>query len=701
VILPALLTAFVSSRDGRAQSIERTQALAAMTEMKEILRNVRELGWNTFISYQTYPPTPYHPALRANGSWELQPNTELISTASGMTRQIIMNNACRNSSGTLVDCSSPGAITDASTKLVQLSVAWSKPRPNAIISNIYMTRYLDNLLFSHTTLNDFNTNSVKTDTAVITSTPQPIPTPGDAQIQLSGGAPRTADDWCAPNLTQSSLAITQSISTSTQSVMAAAEGKIAMVMSTGNSLLNIPVTTTYVPTASIAGGANPPQKNAIFTDGRYIFVTGTTQGNPPGLPNGTYGALIYDTQTYTGTAPNQSYSPIGGIANGQQGTAIYADGTYVYLVGANTLYVYNAGSGANLYKGSLSQVRTINLANNNVTRMVVKNGYAFVFMSSNYPQAQMINVSTGQVIRSYGINNLTGMIDGFMSNDTNYIYILSQKVDSTHPNINVFDTTDKTYNAALTQVSTAIASYNTMNYPTAGSNAMNPSSILVFTEPTKTYAIIGGSGGSENYIVLRWPNGVPPSSLTRCGGTTVPGNVIRMATVKQSNGDAYAYVMTGDSGKQLKIIAGGEGGGTIGGYAMSSSLGHVPAFESQPVDVKDLTGVTDPITFNRFTVNYTLPTSTSIQAQVAVADYPTGCTVNCCQSATYDYRGPTSTSDFYTAAVGSTTLSGAVPFLATGSYVNPGHCLRYKLYLDTTDISKTPVVSDFSVNYSP
>jgi hypothetical protein len=176
----------------------------------------------------------------------------------------------------------------------------------------------------------------------------------------------------------------------------------------------------------------------------------------------------------------------------------------------------------------------------------------------------------------------------------------------------------------------------------------------------------------------------------------VTGGIYGISTVRETDGDVFAYLITGDTGGEVKIIQGGSGGGGSIGYPSTGTI------ESQTFESTTATA------FNRFFLNYNLPTNTSLKLQVAVAEYPIGCDpsslapgVSCCDSATYQYRGPTSTTDYFTAAAGSSNLTGSVPVMASGSYTNPGRCFRYRATLGTTDSNTTPTLNDFTVNYSP
>ena len=99
-----------------------------------------------------------------------------------------------------------------------------------------------------------------------------------------------------------------------------------------------------------------------------------------------------------------------------------------------------------------------------------------------------------------------------------------------------------------------------------------------------------------------------------------------------------------------------------------------------------------PTAFNYILSDITLPNQTSAEYQIAVADQVSGS----CTNANYVFVGPDGTgSSFY-------TTEGPIFLDDDGNgYENPGQCMRYKLYLHSTDSSSTPVVQSMTINYSP
>ncbi|MBI1863462.1 hypothetical protein HYS00_05095 [Candidatus Microgenomates bacterium] len=189
---------------------------------------------------------------------------------------------------------------------------------------------------------------------------------------------------------------------------------------------------------------------------------------------------------------------------------------------------------------------------------------------------------------------------------------------------------------------------------------------------TGNRAIIVGTGGSSQYVVLSVDNELAP---TTCATLAITNGAYDVATVLKSNGYAYSYIVTGDTNAELKMILGGDGG-------QHSSSG---TFVSSAFDAGYATS------FNRLSYTAAVPVNTTLQFQVAVANAVSGA----CTGASYTYLGPDGTTGTYF------TTAGPVPVRTSGSYVNPGRCFKYKAYFTSSDPSQTPVLYDATVSYSP
>src|SRR3989344_6295581 len=144
ILLPALLTGLVSSREGKAQEGQRLQATALMRESEEAVRSVREKGWTNIAANGTY-----HPVI-SGSEWTLQANSETIDN---YIRQIVISDAQRDSNGQIVEIA---GTSDPSTKKVTASVSWQTPSTSSVETTSYYQRYLGNTAWTQTTDADFN-----------------------------------------------------------------------------------------------------------------------------------------------------------------------------------------------------------------------------------------------------------------------------------------------------------------------------------------------------------------------------------------------------------------------------------------------------------------------------------------------------------------------------------------------------------------
>src|SRR3989344_2060670 len=192
ILLPALITGLVASREGKAQQGQRTKATAILRETQEAVRSIRNRGWENIETNGTY-----HTIITSN-QWELAAGSGAVSD---FTQSIVITNINRNSTGSVVP--TPTGSTDPSSKKIDITVSWSSPYASSITSSFYLTRWRDNLPYIETTQTQFNAGT-HTGTTVRSSSPTPTPTPDDGEIILGSGG---YGNWCEPNLISSSFNI--------------------------------------------------------------------------------------------------------------------------------------------------------------------------------------------------------------------------------------------------------------------------------------------------------------------------------------------------------------------------------------------------------------------------------------------------------------------------------------------------------------
>ncbi len=176
IMMPTLATALITSHAGRATSIQQMHAASLQHEAVEAVRVVREQGWSTIATNGTY-----HPIVSGN-SWALASGSETIA---GLTREVIISTAQRNSSGDIVASGGAGNTGDPTTKHVEITVSWATPYSASITSDMYLTRWQNNAAWSQTTQTEFAAGTT-TNTIVINTSGGEVELAGAPSYQTAG-----------------------------------------------------------------------------------------------------------------------------------------------------------------------------------------------------------------------------------------------------------------------------------------------------------------------------------------------------------------------------------------------------------------------------------------------------------------------------------------------------------------------------------
>lgn len=179
VLLPALLTGMVASREGKAQEGQRMEATTYLKEMQEAFKSVYESNWQAIIANGTF-----HPEV-SGSSWTLASGPQAVG---GFTRQIVISDIQRDAAGAIV--TSSGTV-DSSTKKVEFTVSWTQPIASSVTTTSYISRNARNAAWSETTKAEF-------DLGTLTSTVTTANGGGAIELAPSGGG-----DWATPQLVAS------------------------------------------------------------------------------------------------------------------------------------------------------------------------------------------------------------------------------------------------------------------------------------------------------------------------------------------------------------------------------------------------------------------------------------------------------------------------------------------------------------------
>lgn len=647
IIFPALLTGFIASREGKPQQKQRMLATTLIKETEQAAISVRDVDWTLFA---TFSATPLHPVI-SGGRWALVPGAETIND---LTRQIVISDVYRDANGAIA---TSGGTLDPSTKKITSAVSWTRPFASSLNSVIYLTR-TQNLSKTWTSQADFQTEGTFIGTTATNY--------NGGEIELSAGNA----DWCSPQ----DYIINQINLPKLSNSIYAATGSAYLGAGDGTSspmFINITINTPPLPaspSASIAGTYNGTYvTNAIFSDGNYVYLATT---NPAAQ------VVVLDITHSPYTAVGTVTIPGGNPANG-----VYVVGDILFVTSGNKLYTYNIANKIGSHTTPLtSKAMWFGFFATNPTarQVMVVNNRAYVGTGNTWLGVQVFSVSAnGSTITFKGSAGLT------YNQQSQGLY-----VNSTGSRVYVaFNNGDGGFSKGFFIINTSVDPpwwwpfYGTVGQYNAGST--DPRGMVVV--PGDNRAIIVGIGGIQQYQVINISNESNPilcGGLPKAGDPVITGGVVGVSALKDQNGNAFSYIITGEAGNQFKIIQGGNGGST---YASSGT------FESSTFDAGY------QAVFNSFVTNFIIPSQTSLQMQIAAA----APIADSCNSVSFTFVGPNGNQTAYYTPTGS-TISAQIPLGNYSPYYeNPGRCFRYKAWLSTSDSAHTPILNDMNINYSP
>lgn len=502
IFLPALITALISSREGKAQQNERLQAIHLLKESQEAIRVIHEGGWNNFNTDGVF-----HPVISGN-TWTFSPGAE---TVNDFTRRVDITAVYRDAvSGAIIE---NGGILDPSTKRVVTTVSWGSPIPSSISSSsTYVTRFMDNNTRIHTTESDFTDGSLPNNT-LITNT-------SGGEVTLASGG---HGNWCAPFLSMTEKDLPKS---GVANAISAIEGRVFAGTgenASGVSFANITIDQNSPPNATIAGTLNGYKTNDLFGENNYAYIA--TDNNGKEIVIIQLSSLPYSETGYFDAPGNGN------------GTSVYAVGNTGYMITGSKLYNFDLSAKT----GSRNRIDLDGVTlTGNGKQFVVLGNFAYVSSDNTTRQLQIVDLNDPTNLQIVGYSQLDA--SGGTSVTVNDLATRAFVVTSN--------------SAAKKEFFIVDITTKTGSRPTIGSyeaNGMNPLAVGVVPG---NKAVMGGSGGEE-YQVLDISNEANP---TRCGGLNIDTGVRGIDTVIESDDDSFAYVVTGDAPSELKLIEGGPGG---------------------------------------------------------------------------------------------------------------------------------------------
>lgn len=506
IILPALLTGFVTSREGKAQETQRLKSVALVREAEDAVRNVKNKAnnWSTFALNGTF-----HPAI-SGSSWSLVLGSEVVDS---FTRQIVISDVNRDSSGNIV---TSGGTVDPSTKKVVITVSWATPHSSSNSSTLYLSRY-SSAVYTDTTVSDFDAG-VHTGTTVTNN--------GGGEVTLGGGG---SGSWCEPDLTIEAEDLPKS---GVANAVTAIEGRAFAGTgdnASGVSFANISIANSTPPSAEVVGTFDGYKTNGVFGESGYAYL---------GTDNNFKEIVIIDLNQVV----NGKYVEVGVFnapGNGN-GNSIWVSGNTGYMTTGNKLYNFNVSDKSN---PSVIDSDGVTLAGTG-NKIYVVGSYVYVATSSSSNQLQIVDATTPSNLTvvgnlSSGLND-QGAKDVFVNDQGTRAYVVTS-ASSSGREFFIINTSTKNAPSAVSG-----GSYE-------AKDGMSPKGVTVVTD---NKAIIVGSGGMEYQVI----DIATESSPVWCGELNIDSGVNGVSSVIEQDGEAYSYIITGDASSEFKIIKGGPGG---------------------------------------------------------------------------------------------------------------------------------------------
>src|SRR3990167_65793 len=121
LMLPALITGIITSREGKPQRAARIRAISLLRETQEAVRSIRNRDWSNIAVNGIY-----HPVISGN-QWASASGS---LTVNGFTRSYTVTNVNREVNGNIVQA--PLGTVDQSTKKIDFTVSWTQPYASSV-----------------------------------------------------------------------------------------------------------------------------------------------------------------------------------------------------------------------------------------------------------------------------------------------------------------------------------------------------------------------------------------------------------------------------------------------------------------------------------------------------------------------------------------------------------------------------------------
>lgn len=507
ILLPALLTGFVSAVGGREVYEQRLAATALLREAEEAIRSFRNEDWQNIALLDI--SRSYYPEI-AESKWVLADGE--LPNVNGFTREISVFDVYRDSNRDIVVNGTPGSMLDPSTRKFLITVSWPGFVTRSIDSTIYITRY-SNTFFSEE-------NTVEAPTGGFGDWCRPAPSDVDVNLDRQGHA-TTVSAFQSDNETGNRVL--------TGTGANASGPAFSNIVIQGNDPPSFVSNTDYNGPPSI-------KVNGVFGDTNYAYLATDHQG------------MVILNLTSTPYQKISSFDPTSGNIQSQ---SVYVVGNTGYLLTDNKLYIVSISPD----RTSITQIGSLTLSGG--VKVVVDSGNQYAYVANPDPNGELkvvdVHSNPGGLsesdVKNVNVDGAAGR-DVFINESATRAY-LATAASANQPEFFIIDITDKSSPFIFPQ-----GTYDT--------NGMDPKGVTVVSGGR---AIIVGVEGYEYQVftVVDDVVGFCPNHSENDDFLNIDSGAYGISSVLQSDQYAYSYVVTGDANAELKIIEGGPGTGGVGG----------------------------------------------------------------------------------------------------------------------------------------
>jgi hypothetical protein len=552
-------------------------------------------------------------------------------TKDGMKLYFTVNNIYRDTQGNIV---TSGGTLDQHSRQINLTSEWVDilNSPVSYSSAIYV--------------NDWNTLDIKqtTNTDFLAGTLNDIIITNniDGEVQLGY---IIFPDWCRPTLAISEFDLPGSAVSKT--IFATAAGK-AYLGTAGTSstisMTKLNIQGVDTPSIAVEGTFAGYKVNNVFVAGNYAYLATTNTSKE---------VVIVDI-SHTPYAEVGYFNATGStVAN-----SVYVVGNVGYVATGKKVQTFNltANTGSRAKLGEVTMLlNPIPGATSSaiISQIVVVNNYIYASLWDDYDElaiANATNPASMTLTSSTSVNNQQ-TLDIFVNSTGTRAYF-GTTASSSEREFFILNTTSKTN-------PTVIGRYD--------SNGMNVDGIAIIDADKR--AILVGNGGEEYQAVDITTETAP----TRCGGMQLNSGIFDIDSVLDTQGNAFSYIVTGDTTKEFKILRGGPGSGHEDGYGFPATGEYI----SSAIDSTSTTS-------RYYTVQWTasIPTGTALKIQLR-----SGTSLSDLNTQTF--IGPDGTASTYFTSQEPTVIPAS---LSGKQYI------QYKVFFES-DTFQTPILSDIKFNY--